>query len=107
MKDFLKRVVYALVDYPDQVTITETQGQGTIIFGIRCHPTDVGKLVGKKGRTIQAVRIITLAAGGKQGERIHVDIIEDQPRAAFAPYPRAASDDRLLASRTWSPGTPV
>ena len=54
MKEFVEYVVKALVDYPDQVNVREVDGERTVVFELRLAKTDIGKVIGKNGRTISA-----------------------------------------------------
>ncbi|MDD2708905.1 MAG: KH domain-containing protein [Verrucomicrobiae bacterium] len=90
MKEFIEYVVKALVDYPDQVDVRQVDGDRTIVFELRLNQTDVGKIIGKKGRTIQALRTLVNGASGKQGKRAMVEIIEEgRARQEGAPPPEA------------------
>jgi len=77
MKAFLEYVVKGLVDRPDAVTITPVEQSGQTLFELRLHPTDVGKIIGKQGATIQAIRSLLQVGAAKRGVRCSVEIIED------------------------------
>lgn len=77
MQAFLEYVVKGLVDRPDAVTVTPVEQGGQILFELRLHPTDVGKIIGKQGATIQAIRSLTQVGAAKRGIRCAVEIIED------------------------------
>lgn len=79
MKEFVEYVVKALVDYPDEVNIREVDGERTVLFELRLNKTDIGKVIGKNGRTITALRSLLTSAAAKQGRRAVLEIIEDQP----------------------------
>jgi predicted RNA-binding protein YlqC (UPF0109 family) len=66
MKDLIKHIVLALVDHPEQVAISEVEGKQSTVFEIKVAKEDIGKIIGKKGRTAQAIRTILNAASGKQ-----------------------------------------
>lgn len=74
MEDLLRAMVRALVDFPDDVVIREIEGPNTRILEIKVSKQDVGKLLGKKGRNIGALRTIVSAAGKGKGPYI-VDVI--------------------------------
>ena len=76
MKQFVEYVVKALVDHPEEVTVSEVDGERTVIFELRCHPTDVGKIIGKSGKTISAIRVVLTSAAAKQGRRAMLEIVE-------------------------------
>jgi predicted RNA-binding protein YlqC (UPF0109 family) len=81
MKAFVEYVVKALVDFPDEVTVTEVESERAIIFELRMNQKDVGKVIGKSGRTINAIRSLLTSAAAKHGKRVMVEIIEPSPRA--------------------------
>lgn len=76
MKDLLMTVAKALVDYPSQVEIKEVEGERTKILELKVAETDRGKIIGKEGRIIKAIRTIINAASAKQSKRVSVEIIE-------------------------------
>ena len=76
MKDLLEFVVKALVDDPSEVSINENVGEKTIIFELRVAKEDIGKVIGKKGRTASAIRTILTAVSTKRGKRAELEILE-------------------------------
>ena len=76
MKDLLEFVVKALVDDPSEVTIEEKVGEKSIIFNLRVSKKDIGKVIGKKGRTANAIRTILTAISTKRGKRAELEILE-------------------------------
>jgi predicted RNA-binding protein YlqC (UPF0109 family) len=76
MKDLIEYIVKALVDNPDKVTVKEIAGEKSIIFELRVGEGDLGKVIGKEGRTAKAIRTIITAAAMKQGKRTVLEIIE-------------------------------
>jgi uncharacterized protein len=76
MKELLEYIIRLLVDHPQEVQITEVDGARTAIFEVRCHPDDVGKVIGKSGKTISAMRIILGTAAAKQGRRAMIEVVE-------------------------------
>ena len=68
MKDFVEYVVKQLVDYPDQVIVTEDIGEDTTICELKVAKEDVGKVIGKDGRTIYSIRLL-LEAAAKRGKK--------------------------------------
>ena len=76
MKELLEYMVRLLVDHPNDVRITEVDGAKTAIFELRCHPEDIGKIIGKSGKTISAIRVILGTAAAKQGRRAMVEVVE-------------------------------
>ncbi|UCF71321.1 MAG: KH domain-containing protein [candidate division WOR-3 bacterium] len=76
MKDLIEYIVKALVDNPDKVTVKEIAGEKSIIYELRVGEGDLGKVIGKEGRTAKAIRTIITAAAMKQGKRTVLEIIE-------------------------------
>lgn len=77
MKELVETVCKALVDMPDEVKVTQIDGEQTSILELRVHQSDLGKVIGKQGRTARAIRIILAAAGMKQKRRFNLEIIEN------------------------------
>ena len=77
MKDLLTDMIKAIVDKPDEVDITLTESENTKIYELRLGDGDVGKVIGKKGRNVGAIRTLLTAASAKAGgKRSILDIIE-------------------------------
>ena len=77
MKDLLIEMIKAMVDKPDEVDITLTESENTMIYELRLGEGDVGKVIGKKGRNVGAIRTILTAASAKAGgKRSILEIIE-------------------------------
>lgn len=76
MKDLIEFVVKALVDDPSEVKITEINGDKITLFELRVSKNDIGKVIGKKGKTAGAIRTILNAVSTKQGKRAELEIIE-------------------------------
>lgn len=79
MQAFLEYVVKGLVQHPEQVTVTPVAREGTTVFELRLNPTDVGKVIGRQGQTINALRSLLLAGSARQGLRCSLEIVEDKP----------------------------
>ena len=77
MKDFLDYVVRSLVDKPEEVEIKAIDGEKATVYELRLAKADIGKVIGKNGRTIQAIRTLLTGASAKQGRRAVVEIVED------------------------------
>ena len=78
MKAFIEYVIKELVDYPEQVDIREVDGERVVVFEVRLNPTDIGKVIGKSGRTITAIRTLLTSAAAKHGKRAMLEIIEPE-----------------------------
>ena len=76
MKDLITEIVKALVDQPDQVSVTEIVGKYTNVLELKVAKSDMGKVIGKKGRTAQAIRTILSASSGKTRKRHVLEILE-------------------------------
>lgn len=79
MKDTLSYLVRALVDYPDAITIEESHEEGKTIVTLHVHPDDMGKIIGKNGRIIKAVRDVMKILAAKRNMYIDVVLAEDTP----------------------------
>jgi predicted RNA-binding protein YlqC (UPF0109 family) len=76
MKDLLIRIAQALADNPEQVRVTEIKGTQTTVLELRVSKSDMGKIIGKHGRTVNAIRDILYAASGKAGKWYVLEIVE-------------------------------
>ncbi len=76
MKDLIADIVKALVDQPEQVSVTEIKGGHTVVLEISVAKSDMGKVIGKQGRNAQAIRTILSAAAGKAKKRYVLEIVE-------------------------------
>ena len=76
MKDLITYLVEALVDDPRSVRVTEASGQRGGVVEIQVAPADRGRLIGKEGRTIRAIRALVAAAGSRDGRRVAVEILD-------------------------------
>ena len=79
MQEFLEYVVKGLVQNPGAVTVTPAERAGMTVYELRMDPADVGKIIGKQGVTINAIRSLLLAGSAKKGLRCSVEIVEDKP----------------------------
>ncbi len=75
MKGLLEYLARQLVDLPDQVEVQELEGERSIILELRVAPEDMGKVIGRQGKTAQAIRTLVKAAGLREGKRVMVEII--------------------------------
>ncbi len=78
MQAFLEYVVKGLVQNPEAVTVTPVQREGVTIYELRLAAQDVGKIIGRQGLTINAIRSLLLAGSSKKGLRCSVEIVEDR-----------------------------
>ena len=76
MDELLKMIARNVVDNPDQVEVTAVEGENTNVLELRVNEADIGKVIGKGGATIQALRTILKNAGMRQGKRFILEIIQ-------------------------------
>ncbi|MBI1821592.1 MAG: KH domain-containing protein [Nitrospirae bacterium] len=76
MKNLIEYIAKSLVDKPEGVVVRETDGEKTTIIELRVNQEDLGKVIGKQGRTARAMRTILNAAGTKLGKRCVLEILE-------------------------------
>ena len=79
MQAFLEYVVRGLVQHPEAVTVTPVEREGTTVYELRLDAQDVGKVIGRQGMTINAIRSLLLAGSARKGLRCSLEIVEDQP----------------------------
>ncbi len=76
MKDLITYIAKALVDKPDEVVVSEIEGEQTSVIELKVAKEDLGKVIGKQGRTARAMRTILSAASTKINQRSVLEIIE-------------------------------
>lgn len=76
MKDLIEYIARALVDNPDQVAVQEVEGEKTTVYELRVGAGDLGKVIGKHGRTARSIRTLLNAAATKSGKRAVLEILE-------------------------------
>ena len=76
MKELIKHIAQSLVDHPDQVQVSEIEGEQTSVLELRVAKEDLGKVIGKQGRTARSMRTILSAASTKIKKRAVLEIIE-------------------------------
>lgn len=79
MQTFLELAVKGLVEHPEEVTVTPVERNGLTIYELRMNPSDVGKVIGKQGKTIHTLRALLQAGSAKKGLRCSLEIVEDKP----------------------------
>ena len=77
MKELIEYIVKSIVDNPEEVEVAQIDGESTIDFELRVKQEDVGKVIGKKGRTINAIRTLVNATAAKSGMRAMLEIVEE------------------------------
>ena len=76
MKELIEQIAKALVDHPEQVSVQPIEGEQMIVFELRVAQSDIGKVIGKEGRTAASIRTILSAAGRKLKKRFTLEILE-------------------------------
>ena len=81
MQAFLEYVVRGLVEHPDEVSVTPVEREGSTVFELRLNPADVGRVIGRQGVMINAIRALLLAGSARRGIRCSLELVEDRPAA--------------------------
>ena len=76
MKSLIETMAKALVDNPDSVAVNEVSGEKTTVYELKVAESDLGKVIGKQGKTAKAMRTILSASGTKLGKRCVLEILE-------------------------------
>ncbi|MEW6097457.1 MAG: KH domain-containing protein [bacterium] len=76
MKDLVEYIVKSLVDKPEAVSINEVKSEKTVILELKVAPQDIGKVIGKQGRIIKAIRVVLNAAAAKAMTRVVLEILD-------------------------------
>ena len=77
MKEAVEKIITSLVSEPDAVEVDEIADGRNVRLEVRVAESDVGRIIGREGRTVKAIRSILFAAGQKHGKRFHLDLLED------------------------------
>jgi predicted RNA-binding protein YlqC (UPF0109 family) len=89
VKSLVEYIARALVDKPDAVELKVTAKDGAALYELKVAPDDVGKVIGRDGRTVNALRTVLAAAAQKKGEKARLEILDDR-RNGEAPPPPAS-----------------
>ena len=76
MKELVEVIAKSLVDYPDEVVVTETENEKAIVLELRVAQSDMGKVIGKQGRIAKAIRAVVKAASSKCDKKVVVEILQ-------------------------------
>ncbi|MBA3833806.1 MAG: KH domain-containing protein [Chthoniobacterales bacterium] len=76
MRQFLEFIIRHLVEFPDEVMLSEIPHDSLTIFRLQMRQTDVGRIIGRNGQTIRALRLLLASAAARHGQRVTLDIIE-------------------------------
>ena len=77
MKNAVEKIVKALVGSPDDAEVSERESGRNVTIEVRVASGDMGRIIGREGRTVKAIRSMLFAAGQKQGKRFQLDLVED------------------------------
>jgi predicted RNA-binding protein YlqC (UPF0109 family) len=77
MKELVEIIAKALVDHPEEVRVKSGEGAQVTVLELQVHPEDLGKVIGRQGRTAKAIRTVLGAAGIKARKRFTLEILED------------------------------
>ena len=72
----LEHLLKVLVEHPDEVIVTPIEGEGTVVFEVQVNPEDSGKIIGKKGRTINALRTILKSSAEIGTKKVIMELVE-------------------------------
>jgi predicted RNA-binding protein YlqC (UPF0109 family) len=89
VEPLLTYLAKALVDQPDQVTLRISEADGGRLYELKVAPEDVGKVIGRDGRTVNALRTLINAAAQKQGQKVRLEILDDRRAPGSPPAPPA------------------
>ena len=76
MKELVEVIAKSLVDYPDEVNVTETENEKATVLELRVAQSDMGKVIGKQGRIAKAIRSVVKAAASKEDKKVIVEIVQ-------------------------------
>jgi uncharacterized protein len=80
MKELVEYVVKSLVNFPDEVSVSEIQGNSETVLELSVAGSDMGCVIGKSGRVINAIRSLLQVAAAKQGQRVSLELLETDDR---------------------------
>lgn len=76
MKQFLEFIIRQLVEFPEEAVLTEIPGERTTVFKLAMRKSDVGRIIGRNGQTIQAIRSLLASSAGRHGQKATLEIVE-------------------------------
>ena len=76
MREFLEFVIRQLIEFPDEMMLTEIPGGKTTSFKLQLRQSDVGRIIGRNGQTIQAIRALLASSAARHGQRATLEIVE-------------------------------
>jgi len=81
MQPFIEYVVKAVVEHPEEVSINQVVRGGITVYQVRLHPEDIGRVIGKNGALINAIRSLAQAGAAKKGMRCAIEVLNEPPKA--------------------------
>ena len=84
MKGLIEYIARALVDQPEAVELKSSEAEGGVLYELKVAPDDVGKVIGRDGRTVNALRTVVAAAAAKRGEKARLEVLDDRRNGAAA-----------------------
>ena len=75
MKETLETIIKSLVEFPEQVTITEVSGEKSVVLEVKVAETDMGKVIGREGKVANAIRTVIKALAAKEQKKVNVEFI--------------------------------
>jgi predicted RNA-binding protein YlqC (UPF0109 family) len=78
MQVFLETVIKGMVEHPDAVRITPTDRRGETVYEVHVHPIDMGRLVGRRGNTVNAIRTLLAAGAARKGVRCALELVDER-----------------------------
>ena len=76
MREFLEFIIRRLVEFPDEMMLTEVPNGKTVVFRLQLRQSDVGRIIGRNGQTIQAIRSLLNSSASRHGQRATLEIVE-------------------------------
>ncbi len=76
LKSLFEYIAKSLVDYPEDVSVTEVEGNDALVLELRVRNTDMGKVIGKQGRIAKSIRAVMKAAASRENQKVVVDIVD-------------------------------
>ena len=76
MKELVEVIAKSIVDYPDEVQVTETENDKAVVLELKVAQSDMGKVIGKQGRIAKAIRTVVKAAASKEDRKVIVEIMQ-------------------------------
>ncbi len=94
MKDLVEYIVRALVDRPEAVELRRSEADGSVLYELKVAPEDIGKVIGRDGRTVNALRTVLTSAALKSGEKARLEILDDRRNGTASPGLAVAAETR-------------